>query len=92
MITSATFETLAEPPVPQWIIRVTAVGSDLTDTALKLAARVGDVAVEGVLVADAGDGFTGFLTAIPNDGDHLFVGYDPSLLEDTDVVFHAPNA
>lgn len=92
MITSASFENLAEPPIPAWIIRITAVGSDLTDTALKLAARVGDVPVEGVLIDDDGNGFTGFLAAAPSDGDHLFVGYDPSVLEDTGVVYSAPNA
>jgi hypothetical protein len=91
MITSASFETLAEPPIPAWIIRMTAVGTDLTDTALKLAARVGDVPVEGLLIDDDGNGFTGYLTAAPIDGDRLFVGYDPSLLEDTGVTYSAPN-
>lgn len=91
MITSASFENLAEPPIPAWIIRITAVGTDLTDTALKLAARVGDVPVEGLLVDDDGNGFTGYLTAPPIDGDHLFVGYDPSLLNDTGVAYSAPN-
>jgi hypothetical protein len=89
-VESATFELLAEPPVPEWIMRVTAKGSGFQVRALGLCARVGDVPVEGLLEDDDLKGFVGYLRSVPPDGAHLFVGYDPGDLKDTDIQFHAP--
>jgi len=89
-VDSATFEPLAEPPVPDWIIRVTAKGGGFEFRADPLVARVGDLPVEGLLIDDDGAGFLGYLSSVPPDGAHLFVGYasDPEL--DTDIAFEAP--
>jgi hypothetical protein len=89
-IESATFEMLAEPPVPEWILRVTAKGSGFQIRALPLCARVGDVPVEGLLEDDDLGGFVGYLRSVPPDGAHLFVGYDPADVADTDIEFQAP--
>jgi hypothetical protein len=89
-VDSATFELLAEPPVPEWILRVTAKGSGFRIRALPLSARVGEVPVEGLLEDDDLQGFVGYLRSVPPDGAHLFVGYDPGELEDTDITFEAP--
>jgi hypothetical protein len=89
-VESASFELLAEPPVPDWIVRVAARGSGFQIRALPLCARVGDVPVEGVLEDTDLQGFSGYLSAVPPDGAHLFVGYDPAELEDTDIEFQAP--
>jgi hypothetical protein len=89
-VESASFELLAEPPVPDWIVRVEAKGSGFQTRALPLCARVGDVPVEGVVEDDDLQGFVGYLGAVPPDGAHLFVGYDPAQLQDTDIEFEAP--
>jgi hypothetical protein len=89
-VNSATFELLAEPPVPEWIVRVTAKGTGFQIRSLALCARVGDVPVEGLLEDDDLKGFVGYLRAVPPDGEHLFVGYDPARLVDTGVEFQAP--
>jgi hypothetical protein len=89
-VESATFELLAEPPIPEWIVRVTATGSDFEVRALPLCARVGDVPVEGLRIADDQNGFVGYLRTVPPDGAHLFVGYDPAEVDDTDIQYNAP--
>lgn len=89
-VESATFEHLAEPPVPEWILRVTARGSGFRIRALPICARVGDVPVEGILEDDDLAGFVGYLRSVPPDGAHLFVGYDPADLRDTDIAYEAP--
>lgn len=91
-VENATFEVLAEPPVPQWAVRVTATGTDFEIRALPLSARVGDVPVEGLLENDDGQGFVGYLGEVPPNGSHLFVGYIAGQLRDTDIVFEVPNA
>lgn len=89
-IDSATFELLAEPPVPEWIIRVEVTGSGFEVRALPFMARVGDIPVEGLHARDDGTLLVGHLRAVPTDGDHLFVGYADHDLIDTGVAFQTP--
>jgi|SoimicmetaTmtHPB_FD_contig_31_5420020_length_806_multi_2_in_0_out_0_2 hypothetical protein len=89
-VESASFEILAEPPVPEWIVRVTAKGSGFVVRAIPLSARVGDVPIEGLLTDDDRNGFVGYLRAVPPDGAHLFVGYNVADLVDTGIEFNAP--
>jgi hypothetical protein len=89
-VESATFELLVEPPVAEWIMRVTAHGSGFEIRALPLCARVGDVPVEGLLEDDDLQGFVGYLRTVPPDGAHLFVGYDPGKLADTGIDYQSP--
>jgi hypothetical protein len=89
-VDTAVFEPLAEAPVPGWIIRVIAKGSGFQIRALGLSARVGDVPVEGLLEDDDLQGFVGYLSSMPSDGAHLFIGYDPADLRDTDIEFQTP--
>lgn len=89
-VDSATFDRLTEPPVPAWIMRVTAKGSGFQLRALPLCARVGDLPVEGVLEDEELTGFVGYLRSLPPDGARLFVGYDPADLKDTGIKYTAP--
>jgi hypothetical protein len=91
-VESAAFEPLAEPPVPEWIIRVAAKGNGFVVRAVPVSARVGEVPVEGLLIDEDAGGFTGYLSSVPPDGAHLFVGYGPDRMVDTDIAFEAPNA
>ena len=91
MSNSATFEVLDEPPAAGWIVRIDVTMDVPPQRAIPLAARVADVTVVGLLEKDDLSGFTGYLTSVPADGAHLFVGY-PGHEKDTDIVFHAPNA
>lgn len=88
-VTSATFEPLAEPPIPEWIVRVIATGTGFQVRSIGLRARVGDVPVEGLLEDDDLLGFSGYLGSIPPDGAHLFAGYAGDLT-DTGITFEAP--
>ncbi|MEU1973486.1 hypothetical protein ABZ477_17660 [Microbacterium sp. NPDC019599] len=82
-----TFEVLAEPPIPEWIVRVTVTGTGFTITSMPSVARVGSVPVEGVLEDAGGLGFIGYLREVPADGAHLFVGKVAGALQDTGFAF-----
>ncbi len=88
-VDTATFEILAEPPMPDWIVRVTAQLEGYEIRAVPLVARVGDVPVVGLRQNHDLTGFVGYLTTIPPDGAHLFVGYADDL-QDTGIAFEAP--
>lgn len=89
-VESAVFEMLAEPPIPDWILRVTAKGSGFLIRTMPVEARIGDVPFEALFEDDDGQGFLGYLTTVPPDGAHLFVGYAGRELIDTGIEFQAP--
>lgn len=86
-ITSATFEMLAEPPIPEWVMRVTARGEGFEVRALPLAAQVGELAVEGIQLDIEGTGFVGFLVTEPPEGAMLRVGTLDEGLHDTGITY-----
>lgn len=86
-VDSAEFQVLAEPPVPEWLVRVTVKGEGFVKRAIPLGARVGDFPVEGIVTNLDSTGFTGYLRGEPADGDHLFVGYLQGELEDTGIIY-----
>jgi hypothetical protein len=85
-VDSAEFEVLADPPLPDWRVRIVAVGEDFTTRAAPIEARVGDQPVEGLMPRADASGFTGFVREEPAAGDRLFVGYLDDGLEETVVV------
>jgi hypothetical protein len=89
-IESATFDVLAEPPVPEWIVRVSATGGGFEIRAIPIVGRVGIVPLEGLLPLDDGTGIVGYLRQVPVDGDHLFIGFADHELIDTGIAFQAP--
>lgn len=91
MVTSVNFELLAEPPIPEWVVRVTVKGSGFEIRAVPVGARVGEIPVEGIMLAADESGFTGYLSAEPPDGSPLLVGFLEGPLTDTGLVYHAPN-
>jgi hypothetical protein len=91
-VDSAQFEVLAEPPVPEWVMRVTAKGSGFATRAVPLGAQLGDVPVEGLVIDLDAAGFTGYLRRIPPSGSRLLVGYRDGELADTGITFDPPNA
>jgi hypothetical protein len=74
-VASADFEFLEEPPVPEWVMKVTGQGDGMGPRAIPLVARVGLLDVEGVVQSSDGTSFHGFLTQEPATGDELQVGW-----------------
>jgi hypothetical protein len=89
-VQDAQFEMLAEPPIPEWVMRVSVKGSGFVIRALPLVAQVGDLAVEGVQLDPDGAGFIGYLPTEPADGAKLRVGYPEGDLVDTDFTYQRP--
>lgn len=85
--TAATFEFLPEPPVPGWIMKVTARGEGFEPRALPLVGRVGALALEGVVASSDGTSFHGFLTEEPASGDELLVGWMDGELNPTGITY-----
>ena len=88
-IQSAEFERLAEPPIPEWIVRVTVKGDGFVNHAVSLAATVGEVPVEGIVIDPDGAGFVGYLAQEPPEGSAFLVGYLDGELADSGLVYHA---
>jgi hypothetical protein len=70
-----------------WALYISAQGDGFVERALPLQATVGSVPVQMIVQAPDGNGFSGFLAAIPADGDVLTVGYEE--LVPTSVVYHS---
>ena len=73
-VSEAVFEKLEEP-LGSLVIRVSVGGSGFVERAVPVAARVGDVPLQRIVVSPDGEGIVGFLDAEPADGAHLAVGY-----------------
>jgi hypothetical protein len=86
-IDSAQFEMLAEPPIPEWVMRVKVQGSGFTERAVALAAEVGELTVEGMFMDPEGTGFTGYLTTEPEEGAELRVGRHGLGFIDTGITY-----
>lgn len=89
-VDSASFEMLAEPPIPEWVMRVTATGSGFVIRALPLIGEVGALSIEGLQMNLDGTGFSGYLVTEPAIGDTLRVGYPEGDLVDTGVTYQRP--
>ncbi|MFL6388957.1 MAG: hypothetical protein ACJ71U_15860 [Terriglobales bacterium] len=87
-IESATFEMLEEPPLPEWVMRVTVKGSGFERRALPLFGKVGSLAVQGIQIDPDETGFIGYLVTEPAEGDVLHVGYPEGDLLDTGIAYH----
>jgi hypothetical protein len=88
---SVTFELLQDPPVLDWNVRVQVKGEDFEMRAIPIAATIGDTPIEGLQLDPELDGFVGYLSELPDDGAHLFLGYMEGPLEDTDLTYQADN-
>ena len=62
-------------PNEDWKYRVRVTGPGFHNIGLPLVARIGDVDIEGIIVDELQDSFTGYLTRLPKSGDELFIGY-----------------
>jgi len=87
-IDSATFEMLADPPLPEWVMRVTVKGSGFEHRALPLVGEVGDLDVRGIQIDPDEAGFIGYLVTEPAEGAVLRVGYPEGDLLDTGIAYH----
>ena len=86
-VIAATFEHLAEPPVPEWIMKVNGQGEGLEPRAIPLVGRVGSIVLEGLVASSDGASFHGFLTEEPANGDELFVGWMDGELNATGITY-----
>ncbi|MQA95350.1 MAG: hypothetical protein GEV11_12130 [Streptosporangiales bacterium] len=86
-VTRAIFERLPDDDPTRWKLRVHVFGSGFETRGLSLAAKVGDLEVEGIFSADPAEGFTGYLRDQPAQNSRLRVGYVGTALVDTDVRF-----
>lgn len=85
-ILSGRFEVLPRPVVHGWRVRVYVTSQNIMRTARLFRARVGHQPVLGLVPYPFGEGFEGYLEAIPRNGDRLYVGYsNPDL--PTHVVY-----
>ncbi|SCG54222.1 hypothetical protein GA0070609_2912 [Micromonospora echinaurantiaca] len=92
-VDSADFETIATPLPTDWVMRVVIRGSGLVFGATPMLARVGSQAVQGLMPTLAEGVVLGFLTAVPDDGDELRIGYaNGEDLASTGVTYSAPDA
>jgi hypothetical protein len=89
-VQSAEFELLADPPRPDWVMRITIRGA-LEQRALPLVAEVGDQPVLALMPTLAAGGVQGFLAREPDPGDRLRIGFLDEPLEDTDVTYTPPS-
>lgn len=62
-------------PNEEWKFRIRVTGPGFHNIGLPLVGKIGDVDIEGIIVDESQDRFTGYLTKLPNSGDELFVGY-----------------
>lgn len=88
-VDDAEFEFMAQPPSPQWVMRVTVNGEGFEQRAVPVAARVGEEAVEGIVIDLDRGGFAGYLRREPAAGSQLRVGYLDDLT-DTDIEYEPP--
>jgi hypothetical protein len=86
MAASATFERLAEAPIPGAVLRVTIRGVTLVERAIPVAGAVGSVPLV-TITATADDGLQGFLAEEPPAGASLRLGYRGGELIDTGVTY-----
>lgn len=86
-VTKAIFERMPDGVSARWRLRVHVFGTGFEEGALALAAKVGDLTVEGIHVGDPTQGFTGYLREQPSQNARLKVGYVGTTLVDTDVKF-----
>jgi hypothetical protein len=86
-VTKILFEELEPGSVSGFTIRVHAIGTGFERRAMPLLARVGEQAVEKLIIAPDGNGFSGFLAQPPAPEDRLFVHYadEPELDPAEDV-------
>jgi len=87
-IESAQFEMLAEPPLPEWVMRVTVKGSGFEYGAMPLSGVVGDLPLQGIQIDPGGGGFVSYLAIEPAEGDALRVGYPDEDLVETGITYH----
>jgi hypothetical protein len=89
-VTNATFSI---PPVlldPTCVVQVRVEGSGFRHRAMPVAARIGNVPLEFVVVNAAGTKFVGLLRTFPQIGDVLKVGYLDTELMDTTITYTTP--
>jgi len=86
-VDSAQFQMLAEPPIPEWVMRVTAKGSGFEIRAIPLVGQVGELPIQGVQIDPDCAGFVGYLATEPAEGDKLLVGYLEGELLDTGITY-----
>lgn len=89
-VDSVNFEMLAEPPIPEWVMRITAQGSGFVIRALPLIGEVGALPIEGLQIDLDGAGFSGYLVSEPEIGDVLHVGFPEGDLVDTGLTYQRP--
>jgi hypothetical protein len=87
-VDNATFEMLEEPPLPEWVMRVTVKGSGFEQRALPLCGEVGNLTVQGIQIDPDETGFIGYLLTEPAEGDVLLVGYPEGDLLNTGIAYH----
>src|SRR6185503_21323580 len=80
----ARFERLRPGQLEGFTLRVVVEGASFPVCGSALQARFGSRAVAGVMIHH--DGFIGFLDVEPEEGAHLFIGYDKAS-RDTGVVY-----
>ena len=80
------FEILPQPVVRGWRVRVYVTAQNIMRAARLFRARVGNQPVLGLVPYPFGEGFEGYLEAIPRPGDRLYVGYSTPNIP-THVVF-----
>ena len=89
-VTNASFTI---PPVlldPTCVAQVEVEGTEFLHRAMPVAAMVGNVPVEFIVVNAAGTEFVGLLRTHPQAGDILKVGYLDSELVDTAFTYTTP--
>jgi hypothetical protein len=62
-------------------------GENFIARAAPLLARLGEQMVASVVISADGRSFAGILEQLPQSGDRLFVGYEDSAMQSTDVVY-----
>ncbi len=87
-VTGAVFEPLEEP-VGDLVMQVSIVAGGFEKRAVRLAAVVGDVTLQRIVVFPDGDGIVGFLDTEPPDGARRVVGYLGEEEVETDITFGA---
>ncbi len=88
-IDSATYHDLSAASEPLWKLRIVVQGSHFMHRAKPIAAEVGQVPVEVIVIDAEGDRFVGLLGALPNNGDVLKVGYLGGQLLNTGLAYSA---